>query len=252
MITNRQVKIINSLQRKKFRKEYQSFIVQGTKSVLELLSFSTLDIDLLLVTEEFKTLHHVLIEKSNSQELAVVTISELEKLGTFETNSSALAVVRMPEKIDFTYEKGEYVLVLDDIRDPGNLGTILRIADWYGIKKVLCSTETVDVYNPKVIAATMGSFSRVTIFYEDLKEVLTQYKGEFIVAAYLEGESIYKMNSGNKGGFIIIGNESKGVSEELMSCVSNKVTIPRIGGAESLNAGIATAIFCDNIIGRNA
>jgi TrmH family RNA methyltransferase len=135
--------------------------------------------------------------------------------------------------------------VLDDIRDPGNLGTIMRVADWYGINKIVASEETADVYNSKVIQSSMGSFTRVNIFYTDLGRYLSESTTP-VFGAFLDGENVHEINFG-KGGLIIIGNEAKGISEAVEKFVTKRITIPRFGQAESLNAAIATAVICDNV-----
>lgn len=250
MLTKRQIKFINSLQQKKFRKEYQNFLVQGTKSVLELITFSEVEIELLVVSEEFLEKHNAELQKASINEVVTAKPKDLERIGTFDSNSMALAVVKMKKQQEVTRQKGEFVLVLDDIRDPGNLGTIIRIADWYGVKHIVCTPTTADLYNPKVIAATMGSFLRVNVVYTDVEEFLKTQKDVFIGGALLDGEAIYKVSGHKDGGVIVIGNESNGLSDEVQKLITHKITIPRIGHAESLNAGIATAIFCDNLIGR--
>jgi TrmH family RNA methyltransferase len=139
----------------------------------------------------------------------------------------------------------EFALVLDDIRDPGNLGTIIRTADWYGITRIIASSETADFYNSKVITSTMGSFTRVGIFYTTLEQYLAQSTLP-VFGAYLEGKNIHETRFGS-GGLIVIGNESHGIRPELEKFITDKITIPRFGKAESLNAAIATAIICDSI-----
>lgn len=250
MLTKRQIKYINSLQQKKFRKEHQCFLVQGTKSVLELITFSEVEIELLVVSEEFSIKYQNEIKRATIDEVVIAKPKELERIGTFDSNSMTLAVVKMKKEQAISRKENEFVLVLDDIRDPGNLGTIIRIADWYGVKHIVCTATTADMYNPKVISATMGSFLRVNLVYTDVVAFLKSQKGTFVAGALLDGEEIYQVTGHEKGGIIVIGNESKGISEEVQELITHKVTIPRIGQAESLNAGIATAIFCDNLIGR--
>jgi len=139
-------------------------------------------------------------------------------------------------------------LILDDIRDPGNLGTIIRIADWYGIKKIICSPDTTDVYNPKVIAASKGSFTRVNLFYTPLPEFLAQHaKDRDLLGAFLDGDSIYEHSFSAQGGYVVMGNESNGIGAEVETFITNRITIPRVGEAESLNVGIATAVMLDNL-----
>ena len=139
--------------------------------------------------------------------------------------------------------------MLDDVSDPGNLGTIIRIADWYGIRKIVCSESTTDFYNPKVIAASKGSFTRVKLMYTDLENYLQKNAGEKMVAgAFLNGVNLYDFKFPiQKGGFIVMGNESNGVGQEVESYITDRITIPRFGEAESLNVGIATAVILDNL-----
>ena len=239
MLTKADIKYIKSLQVKKYRKQEQSFIVQGAKSVLELLAsdFETVSV---YGTEEF--LSNV---KSPGVSLQAVKEKDLDGLGEFQTNNTALAVARIKENKPVAPGPREFALVLDDIRDPGNLGTIIRTADWYGINKIIASTETADFYNPKVISSTMGSFTRVAIFYTDLENYLSKSKLT-VYGTYLNGEDVHKVRFDSTG-LIVIGNESHGINPKLEPFISNKITIPRYGKAESLNAGIATAVICDNL-----
>lgn len=238
-ISQRQKKLIKSLQLKKNRKEEQCFVVEGAKSVLELLA-SDFEIILIAATADFLDQHPV-----QKGEVVVVKEAELEGLGEFQTNNAALAVARMKPNAPLAVAANEFALVLDDIRDPGNLGTIIRTADWFGIHKVIASEETADCYSSKVITSTMGSFTRTRLYYTRLDEYLAKAPGR-VFGAYLNGTSIHKINFGT-GGLVLIGNESRGISPQLEPFVTDKVTIPRYGQAESLNAAIATAIFCDNL-----
>ena len=243
MLSKNQIKYINALQQKKFRQEYQSFVVEGAKSVVELLS-SDFELESLYVTEDFYKETKPLLDKQPLR-AEIVGQAELEKAGTFSSNNAALAVVKMKANQELLLNDTEYALVLDEIRDPGNLGTIIRIADWYGIQKIICSEGTVDLYNPKVISSTMGSFTRVSLFYTNLVKYL---KGQQkpIYGAFLDSENVHTLNFAPSG-YIIIGNEANGISEAVEKVVTHKITIPRFGGAESLNAGIATAVICDNL-----
>ncbi|CAG5068453.1 tRNA (guanosine(18)-2'-O)-methyltransferase [Dyadobacter sp. CECT 9623] len=246
MLSKNRIKYINSLKVKKYRQLSQAFIVEGAKSVLELLD-SDYEIEFVLATQEFQQKYSTILSR-NSAEAETVTAQELEGLGSFQTNDSCLAVARTKENEFLSYQEPEFVLVLDDIRDPGNLGTIVRVADWYGIQKIVCSEDTTDFYNPKVIAASKGSFTRVQHFYTDLTTYLAdQAAGKSVAGAFLGGESLYEFQFPAIGGFIIMGNESNGISPEVEKFVTAKITIPRIGEAESLNAGIATAIILDNM-----
>ena len=242
MFTKNQAKLIKSLDEKKNRVEHGLFLVEGEKSVSELLD-SDFEIDFLLTTTEFFDKYGEKIrEKSKSYE--IVNQFELEKVGTFATNDSALAVVHQKINKIFEIEKDEIILTLDEIKDPGNLGTIIRIADWYGIKNIVASKETVDFYNPKVITATKGSFTRVNIFYTDLKDFLSEQKLP-IFGAFLNGENIHKKQFPSSG-ILVMGNESNGINKEIEKLITKKITIPAYVKAESLNVAIATAIILDN------
>lgn len=243
MITKNQIKYINSLQQKKFRSEHQSFIVEGAKSVLELLK-SDFELELLFVTQEFLTANEELLDNLPIQ-VEQAEQQELEKAGSYSSNNAALAVAKTKGNHELLVGENEYALILDDIRDPGNLGTIIRVGDWYGIHKIICSHSTVDFYNPKVIAATMGSFTRTNLYYTDLEEFIQQQSTP-IYGTLLNGNNIHQTKFA-KSGYIVIGNEANGISEVVEKLVTDKITIPSFGGAESLNAGIATAVVLDNL-----
>jgi TrmH family RNA methyltransferase len=229
MISKAQLKFIKSLQIKKYRKQEQCFLVEGAKSVQELVN-SDFEVRLIAGTSDFL---------SNGKWNGIDTIEVSEK------ELGAVAVARMKDNDPLAVNSGEFAIMLDDIRDPGNLGTIIRTADWYGITKIIASNETADFYNSKVITSTMGSFTRVRLYYTDLEQYLTSEKSR-VFGAYLDGKSVYSTDFGS-GGIILIGSESHGISPKLEKFVSNKITIPRIGQAESLNAGIATAVILDNL-----
>lgn len=242
MVSKAKIKYLKSLQVKKYRKQEQSFVVEGAKSVRELLS-STFETVWVASTPDFLQTHAKLLS-GKKIEMVAASPNELSQLGSFQTNDAAVAVARMrpnslPQLVD------EYGIVLDDLRDPGNVGTIIRTADWYGIRNIIASEETADFYNPKTISATMGSFCRVNVFYADLKELLSQSKLP-VYGAFMDGSDVHQVAFG-KSGLLVIGNESRGISEEVSQCVRHRITIPRIGGAESLNAGIAAGIILDNI-----
>lgn len=242
MLSKNTVKFIKSLHQKKYRLESGKFFVEGEKSVVEVLQ-SSFTVDLLLVTQEFATKHATLLS-GKAFEVLFVTPNQLEQLGQYQSNDAALAVVQMKSNQAFLPEKGELILALDEVRDPGNLGTIIRIADWYGIKKVIFSTHTAEFYNPKVIQSSMGSFTRVQFYYGDLAKAFQEWKLP-VYGAFLEGESIHELTNPSPG-VLLLGNESQGISKEVEKWVSSKITIPSFGKAESLNVAIATAIFCDN------
>jgi len=186
-------------------------------------------------------------ERSLNRSIEVVSASaeELCAAGSFQTNDGALALARMKPNVAFSLTEDEFALVLDDIRDPGNLGTIIRTADWYGVEHIIASEQTADFYNPKVISATMGSFCRVKIYYTDLEPYLVAARKP-IYGTFLDGTDIHRLKF-NEGGMIVIGNEANGISPTIEKIVTQKITIPRYGKAESLNAAIATGIILDAV-----
>lgn len=217
--------------------------MEGAKSVKELLQ-SDFETVWVAGTERF-TADNQSVLRSSRAEVVVSSEKELDSLGLFQTNEAALAVAKMKGNTSPVLQGDEVVLVLDDIRDPGNLGTIIRTADWYGIKHIIASEDTADLYNPKVISATMGSFCRTSVYYVSLPDYL-QAKTQPVYGAFLNGEDIHQVRF-KSGAMIVIGNESRGISPEVEKFVTHRITIPRIGGAESLNAAIATGIFLDNL-----
>ena len=198
---------------------------------------------MLLATPAFSENNADTIQKSKA-EFIEVTQNQLESVGQFQSNDAALAVVKMKVNQYFDFPTSNFVIALDDVRDPGNLGTIIRVADWYGIKNLLFSSQTADFYNPKVIQASMGSFTRVNFYYGELSTVLKKWEVP-VYGAFLDGQNVHNLKS-IKPGVLLMGNESNGISEELKTIVSEKVTIPAFGETESLNVAIATAILCDN------
>jgi RNA methyltransferase, TrmH family len=240
MLSKARIKFIKSLQIKKYRKQEQCFVVQGAKSVRELVQsdFETL---MVIGTPEFLAA----LPGNIGAEVFESSENELAGLGEFQSNDAGLAIARMKPDQPVRIPEGEFVIALDDIRDPGNLGTIIRTADWYGIKTIIASSATADFYNPKVISSTMGSFTRVTLHYENLEDFFRRSTLK-VYGAYLNGQNIHR-ESFQDGGIILIGNESHGIGGQLEQFVTNKITIPRFGHAESLNAAIATAIILDNV-----
>lgn len=247
MISSKWAKRIKSLQLKKHRKTEQQFFVEGEKSVLEVLA-SGWNVTALFATDRFMRHHQAAIQASQQPAMLVQSCSsdELTKVGTFNSNDAALAIVEMPEWPPFSVREGEWTLVLDNINDPGNLGTIIRVADWYGIQHILCSPDTADCFNPKVIAAAKGSFLRVQLHYLALPELLAGSTMP-VYGAYLGGDNVHQLPLGQAGGLIVLGNEANGISASVGQYVSRKITIPAFGGAESLNVGIAAAVICDNL-----
>lgn len=243
MLSKNTVKFIKSLHQKKFRKQESAFFVEGAKNVTELL-LSNYAVSHLLFTEKYREENASLLTGFPGTKIEVKP-KELSSLGTFSTNDQALAVAKIKENRPLTLEKDQLILALDDVRDPGNLGTIIRIADWYGIKKILLSKNTADVYNPKVLNASMGSFTRLSFEYVDLVEKITTSNLP-VYGAFLEGMDVHQLEKAATG-VLLMGNESNGISGQLEKIVTQKLTIPAYGEAESLNVAIATAVLCDNL-----
>lgn len=243
MLSKARVKYIKSLQLKKYRLEEQRFTVEGEKSVLELLQ-SDFSVETLIGTPEFYDRQSDRLKHFTGERLQL-SEKVLAELGFYQSNKTVLAVVQMKPNAKIDAVKGEFVLMLDDIRDPGNLGTIIRIADWYRINKIIASRETADFYNPKVLQASMGSFTRIAIYYTDLIPYLKNIRIP-VLGTFLDGENVHTMTWGEEG-IILIGNEARGISPPLEPLITRKITIPHFGQAESLNAAVATAIICDNL-----
>ena len=234
MVSKNQIKLITSLQQKKYRIANKLFFAEGVKGIQELLNSDFVLEHLYTTQNDFDA---VSMEKKT-----IVAESDLKKLTALATPNSCLAVFKMPTEKPII-ETG-LIVVLDSIRDPGNLGTILRLCDWFGIQQVLCSKETVDVYNPKVVQATMGSVARVNINYIDLNAFVATTKLP-VFGTFMDGTNIYKSVL-PKEGIIIMGNEANGISTELEKLVTSRLAIPRFGNlqkTESLNVATATAIF---------
>ncbi len=218
-------------------------MIEGTKSVQELLE-SDFDVLWLAGTDRFLEQNQRSLQKL-TMEIVSASEEELGAAGSFQTNDGALALARMKPNVAFSLTEAEYALVLDDIRDPGNLGTIIRTADWYGVEHIIASEQTADFYNPKVVSATMGSFCRVKIYYTDLEPYLVAARKP-IYGTFLDGTDIHHLKF-NAGGMIVIGNEANGISPAIEKIVTQKITIPRYGKAESLNAAIATGIILNAV-----
>jgi TrmH family RNA methyltransferase len=233
-------KRIKALREKKNRQSTGRFLVEGRKTILELLK-SDYHIEAIYGTKDFKGM--VLQKVTDTEIFHTVEESELAALGTLEHNDGAIAIVHQKELVPPNVTHG-VTLVLDDIRDPGNLGTIIRIADWYGIKNIVCSPTCVDWYNPKVIAASMGSFTRVSGYYTDLAGFIKR-AGVPAFGAFLDGASVYDFAL-PEAGLLVIGSESHGISKDVERQITKRITIPARGGAESLNAAVATAVLLDN------
>nr|WP_317170791.1 RNA methyltransferase [Rufibacter sediminis] len=222
---------------------HQAFTVEGEKSVAELLQ-SDFELETVLATDKFLSRHTHLLRKGF--EVITVGEDELGKAGSMETNNAALAIAKMRPVPEFSWPDHPFVLALDEVRDPGNLGTIIRIADWYGLTSIILSETSADFYNQKVIAATMGSFTRITPQYVDLAAFMKNRPQNVpVFGAALEGENVHRLSLQPEG-VLVMGNESHGIRPEIMQLVTKPLHIPGRGGAESLNVGTATAILLDN------
>ncbi|HFQ5208134.1 TPA: RNA methyltransferase [Vibrio vulnificus] len=239
MISKNQLKLLRALGQKKQRKALGLFLVQGEKNVLELAN-STLKVKQVFATAEFLQQHAVELA---GYECIEASLDDLTKASTLVSNNAAIAVVEIPA-IETPKAQG-LMIALDGVSDPGNLGTIIRVADWYGIKHIVASSDCADPYNPKTISATMGSFGRVQVSLVDLPSYLEQANLP-IYGAFLEGESVHNTTFSAQG-ILLMGSESRGVREQASKFVTDKITIPAFGGAESLNVAMATGIILDNI-----
>ncbi|QSE99419.1 RNA methyltransferase [Fulvivirga lutea] len=239
MLSKSLAKFIKSLQLKKQRKKEGLFIVEGEKSVNELLQ-SNFKVKYLVGLSDY-------VNDINQPTFEVFEANEktLDSIGTFKSSDRVIAVAEMKDVKNFSISKEEIVLALDGINDPGNLGTIIRLADWYGVKSILASPETADLYNPKVISATKGSFTRVNVYYTDLVAALSESQAP-VYGAMMEGQNLHKVKF-ESGGIIVMGNEANGISPQVEKLIKHKITIPKFGKAESLNVAMATGIILDNV-----
>jgi TrmH family RNA methyltransferase len=235
-------KLVASLQNKKDRDARKLFLVEGEKSFLEAIE-SSYELHTVFATHMFLATYPELAE-SIKQFTNIVDASELSGMGTFASNMMVIGVFHQ-KQVPPLVVADEIVLALDDVNDPGNLGTLIRIADWYGIRKVICSKSTVDVYNPKTISAAKGSFTRVDVYYKDLEDFFRSQHDLPIFAADLEGKSVHNVSFPSRG-VLLLGNESHGIDHTLKEIVTESVTIPRFGHAESLNVAVAGAIILDS------
>ncbi|MBL7703266.1 MAG: RNA methyltransferase [Ferruginibacter sp.] len=246
MLSKTHTKYIQSLQHKKQRDETGLFIAEGPKVVMDLLSSRKFVCKELLALNGWLEQHTKKIALLKDTTVTPVENFELQKISALSTAHDVIAVFEKREPVNTINTSSKITLVLDTIQDPGNLGTIIRIADWFGIENMVCSIGCADMYNAKVVQSTMGSLGRVNVIYTNLIEWLQQNKKVKIYSASLEGKDV-KAFGKLKEGVIIIGNEANGVSDEVMELVDEKITIPKAGEAESLNAAVATGIILSHI-----
>lgn len=233
MLTKNQIKLIASLHQKKQRLAHQLFFAEGIKGIEELLESNFELVNLYTTQNDF--------DQVSNEKKVLIKEEELKKISALATPNTCLAVFKIPDEKKIS-EFG-LILALDSIRDPGNLGTILRLCDWFGIDQIICSKETVDIYNPKVVQATMGSLARINVNYIDLETFISQSNLP-VFGTFMDGDNIYKSNLPTEG-IVIMGNEANGISPEIEKLIKNRLTIPRFGTlqkTESLNVATATAI----------
>lgn len=237
-MTKKEIADIKKLAQKKYRYEQELFVVEGLKAIKEIVDAGFL----------VKKLYTTIVNEHLSKQTEIVDKEEMNRISFLQTPTSHLALVKIPNNnTNSTINEVELTLVLDGIQDPGNLGTIIRLADWFGISTIICSTNTADCFNPKVVQATMGAIARLKITYCNLQDVLkdAKKKGIPIFGTFMEGENIYTANL-PQNGVLVMGNEGSGISKEIESLVTQKLTIPSFKNenVESLNVAIATSICC--------
>lgn len=241
MITKNQIKLIQSLARKKVRDEESLFVAEGIKTIRDILPY--FDAKFVICTPEYEQE----LSQLTKSEIIIATKSEIEKASLLQASQGAIAVLKKNSTEFFLSDlNGKLTVALDTVQDPGNLGTIIRLCDWFGVENIICSCETVDVWNPKVVQATMGAIARVKVHYLDLVDVLSDLKKRMpVYGTFLEGNTIYGEELSREG-VIIMGNEGNGISDAVKKCVTHKLFIPNfpLGRAtsESLNVSTATAI----------
>ncbi len=236
MVSKNQKKLIRSLKMKKFRKQHELFVAEGVKVINE-FARQGFELEFLFVEKGYEE-HFISFEN----EMILISSEELKQITFLTTSQKALAVFRI-KKVTYNEEKG-LQLVLDDINDPGNLGTIIRLADWFGVEEIICSLNTVDCYNPKVVQSTMGSLARVKVTYLNI-EVFLQEVDKPVYGGFMDGENIYKSKLPKKA-VIVMGNEANGISSTIEQLITKRIAVPRFGAlqeTESLNVATATAIL---------
>jgi TrmH family RNA methyltransferase len=234
-ITKNQLKHIRLLKQKKYRQEFGEFLVEGEKNIDELLK-SNFKINVLYATSDWNDINC-------NEEITLVTTKQLSQISNLSSPNKVLALVQTPIiKYNESILENDLTLILDSINDPGNLGTIIRTADWFGIKNIICSTDSVNCYNPKVVQTTKGSLFNVTVHYQELSNLLANTSNK-IYGAALDGKEINKDFSPQKPAILLMGSESHGISAEIEKLITDKILIKQHGKAESLNVAIATSIL---------
>jgi len=245
MLLKSQVKYIQSLGQKKFRDEEAVFIAEGPKIVNELLQSPRTSLVNLFATREWMNANPRVLASLSPGQLIEIEESYLKRISGLSTPNQLLGIFKKPITASLVLQN-RVSLVLDNIQDPGNLGTMIRIADWFAVRYIVCSEHSVDAFNPKVVQSSMGSICRVEVFYKELKSFFSQYADIPRYATVLDGENVFTMRP-LKVGLILIGNESQGISPELLKMSHHTISIPRKGEAESLNAAIAAGIILSHL-----
>jgi TrmH family RNA methyltransferase len=240
-MTKAQIKFIQSLSRQKYRKEYNAYVVEGDKNAKEWLQ-SGHKVQYIAANSSWFNINETLIKRHPEAELIPAEDFELEKITSLQHAQQVLLVVQKPAAIPFVQAKNQWSLFLEKIQDPGNMGTIIRTADWFGIRQIICTPDCVELYNPKVVQASMGSLLRVDIWEMDTEEFLKK-NNQPLYAAYLGGTDMRKLKDPEHG-VIAMGNESQGLSSMIAEAATHKMTIPGAGSAESLNVAVAAGIIC--------
>lgn len=241
-LSKNKIKYFKSLKEKKFRNQYNCFVAEGEKIVFDLMG--TCKCQLIAALPDIISLH----DELTAEEIIVASEGELKRATSFKSPPSVIAVFYQPEFNEKELDLyNNLSLVLDGVQDPGNVGTIVRIADWFGIKNIFCSYDCADIFNPKTIQATMGSIARVRVIYTDIIELIQKNNNLPVYGTFLDGKSIYN-ESLSSNGFIVMGSEGKGISSEIELLISDRLFIPNypidIKSSESLNVAVATAITC--------
>ena len=247
-LTKAQLKHVRSLEQKRHRETFRQFVAEGPKTVGDLMR--SMRPCVVFATDDWPMPPH------RDFDFVPVTQGELSRLSLLKTPQQVVAVFPMPDATDEGLDpQARLTLALDGVQDPGNLGTIIRLADWFGIRDIVCSEDTADTYNPKVVQATMGSLGRVNVVRTDLKSLLRRYHGETpVYGTTLDGDNIYGARLEARG-FVVMGNEGRGISPAVKELLMHRLLIPPFGhgtGAESLNVAIATAIVCSEFRRREA
>jgi TrmH family RNA methyltransferase len=246
MLLKSQVKYIQSLGQKKFRDEEGAFVAEGPKIVNEILKELNTELIEIFALKEWISNHQQLLQRYEPRRITEIPSHQLQRLSTLSTPNQVLAIFRKPKPVKHSMQQ-KISLVLENIQDPGNLGTIIRIADWFGLAEIFCSEGSADAYNSKTIQASMGSISRVQVHYHDLAKFFQENPSIEKFATLPEGPSMFDVKPPREA-IILIGNESQGISDGLLHFCRSRITIPRKGHAESLNAAIAAGIILSHFI----